>query len=42
MTNHVHLLLTPKNGAAVPRLVMSRGRRYLQYINRTYRRTGVL
>ena len=42
MTNHVHLLLTPKRAASVPRLIMSIGRRYVQYINRTYRRTGTL
>ncbi len=42
MTNHVHLLLTPKRAEAVPRLVISLGRRYVQYINHTYRRTGTL
>jgi putative transposase len=42
MTNHVHLLLTPKRAATVPRLIMSLGRRYVQYINRTYGRTGTL
>jgi len=42
MTNHVHLLLTPKKAAAVPKLIISLGRRYVQYINRTYRRTGTL
>ncbi len=42
MTNHVHLLLTPKNAATVPKLVISLGRRYVQYINRQYRRTGTL
>jgi len=42
MTNHVHLLLTPKKAEAVPRLVISLGRRYVQYINHTYRRTGTL
>ena len=42
MTNHVHLLLTPKRAAAVPGLVISLGRRYVQYINRSYRRTGTL
>jgi REP element-mobilizing transposase RayT len=42
MTNHVHLLLTPKRAERVPRLVISLGRRYVQYINRTYRRTGTL
>ena len=30
MTNHVHLLLTPKRAAAVPGLVISLGRRYVQ------------
>ena len=42
MTNHVHLLLTPKKAANVPKLIMSLGRRYVQYINRTYKRTGTL
>ena len=42
MTNHVHLLLTPKCADAVPRLTISIGRRYVQYINRRYRRTGTL
>ena len=42
MTNHVHLLLTPRRAAAVPKLVISLGRRYVQYINTTYRRTGTL
>jgi len=42
MTNHVHLLLTPKRAEAVPKLVISLGRRYVQYINRSYRRTGTL
>ena len=42
MTNHVHLLLTPKKAEAVPRLIMSVGRRYVQFINRAYGRTGAL
>ena len=42
MTNHVHLLITPKKAALVPRLIMSLGRRYVQYINRTQGRTGTL
>jgi putative transposase len=42
MTNHVHLLLTPRKAEAVPRLVMSLGRRYVQYSNRTHGRTGTL
>lgn len=42
MTNHVHLLITPSRAGAVPELLISLGRRYVQYINRTYRRTGTL
>lgn len=42
MTNHVHLLLTPQDAGAVPRLIIALGRRYVQYINVTYRRTGTL
>lgn len=42
MTNHVHLLLTPSDAHAIPELVISLGRRYVQYINRSYRRTGTL
>ncbi len=42
MTNHVHLLITPEKAVAVPVLLISLGRRYVQYINRRYRRTGTL
>lgn len=42
MTNHVHLLVTPERAAELPKLVISLGRRYVQYINRSYRRTGTL
>jgi len=42
MTNHVHLLLTPPKPEAVSQVVISLGRRYVQYINKTYRRTGTL
>jgi putative transposase len=42
MTNHVHLLLTPRRAESVPRLIIALGRRYVQYINQTYRRTGTL
>jgi putative transposase len=42
MTNHVHLLLTPERGSSVPRLIVSVGRRYVQYINHTYKRSGTL
>ena len=30
------------SAATVPKLIMSLGRRYVQYINRTYKRTGTL
>ena len=42
MTNHVHLLITPKKAGAVPRLINALGRRYVQYIYTTYLRTGTL
>ena len=42
MTNHVHLLITPKAAEDIPRLVMTIGQRYVQTINKTYRRTGTL
>ena len=42
MTNHIHLLLTPEQATSVPHLIISVGRRYVQYINHTYGRTGIL
>ena len=42
MTNHVHLLLTPQRADWVAKAMISLGRRYVQYINRTYRRTCTL
>lgn len=42
MTNHIHLLVTPSEAAAVPQLMISLGRRYVQYINRSQHRTGTL
>ena len=42
MTNHVHLLLTPPDAEAIPRMVIALGRRFVQYINRSYHRTGTL
>jgi REP-associated tyrosine transposase len=33
MTNHVHLLVSPHRAATVPKLIISLGRRYVQYIN---------
>jgi len=42
MTNHVHLLLTPLKQESLSLTMQSLGRRYVQYINKEYRRTGTL
>ena len=42
MTNHVHLLMTPHKGDGIAKTMQSLGRRYVVYINQTYRRTGTL
>jgi putative transposase len=42
MTNHVHLLLTPKGADSMPRMMQSLGRRYVRYLNKVYQRTGTL
>ncbi|HWQ37265.1 MAG TPA: transposase [Burkholderiales bacterium] len=42
MTNHVHLLASPSHEESAPRTLQSLGRRYVQYFNYTYRRTGTL
>lgn len=42
MTNHVHLLLTPTCCAGAGLLMKGLGQRYVQYVNRTYQRTGTL
>lgn len=42
MTNHVHLLVTPETETGIARLMQAVGRRYVQYINRSYKRTGSL
>jgi putative transposase len=42
MTNHVHLLLTPQTSTGAGTLMKRLGQRYVQYINRTYRRSGTL
>lgn len=42
MTNHVHLLVTPETEAGTAKLMQAVGRRYVQYINRSYKRTGSL
>lgn len=42
MTNHVHLLLTPMSEHGVSHLMQDVGRKYVRYINHTYRRSGTL
>jgi len=42
MTNHVHLLLTPEREDSAGLLMKHLGQRYVQYINRSYRRSGTL
>lgn len=42
MTNHTHLLLTPMTEHGVSHLMQDVGRKYVRYINRTYRRSGTL
>lgn len=42
MTNHVHLLVTPTTSDGLAKLMQSVGRRYVQYVNRFYKRSGTL
>jgi putative transposase len=42
MTNHVHLLVTPDSAQGISLLMKHLGQRYVQYINRSYRRNGTL
>ncbi len=42
MTNHVHLLLSADRADAGGALMKSLGQRYVQYVNRVYRRSGTL
>jgi putative transposase len=42
MTNHVHLLLTPAKADGASLLMKHLGQRYVQYINRSYQRSGTL
>ena len=42
MTNHVHLLVSADRGGAPGALMKALGQRYVQYFNRTYRRSGTL
>ena len=42
MTNHIHLLASPATEQSVPKVMQSVGRRYVQYFNYRYGRTGTL
>jgi putative transposase len=42
MTNHVHLLLTPLRPDGASLLMKHLGQRYVQYVNRVYKRSGTL
>jgi len=42
MTNHVHLLVTPCTEYSPSRWMQAIGRRYVRYINKSYRRSGTL
>ena len=42
MTNHVHLLMSPETADGISRVMQSLGRRYVQYVNFEYKRSGTL
>ena len=42
MSNHTHLLVTPSEIDSVPNLMKHLGQRYVQYFNRTHKRSGTL
>jgi len=42
MTNHVHLLLTPKTAESISRCMQYLGRYYVRYFNHRYYRSGTL
>ncbi len=42
MTNHFHLLATPRTATAIAKTMQSIGRRYVYHFNRRYVRTGTL
>jgi len=42
MTNHVHLLVTPRRPMAIGKVMQSVGRRYVRHVNGSYGRTGTL
>ena len=42
MTNHIHLLATPKEEDSISKVFQSVGRKYVRYFNYTYQRSGTL
>lgn len=42
MTNHIHLLVTPKSEDSISKTMQYQGRYYVRYFNYRYRRTGTL
>ena len=42
MSNHVHILASPDVETSISKTLQSVGRRYVQYFNYTYKRTGTL
>jgi len=42
MSNHVHLLISADHAEASGTMMKALGQRYVQYVNRTYRRSGTL
>lgn len=42
MTNHIHILATPTEKEGISRLIQAIGRKYVGYINRSYKRSGTL
>lgn len=42
MTNHVHLLCTPRREGSLSPMMQSLGRRYVRYFNHEYQRSGTL
>lgn len=42
MSNHLHVLASPRHEASLPKTFQSVGRRYVQHFNHAYKRTGTL
>jgi len=42
MKNHVHLIVVPSTENSLGNMMQSLGRKYVQYVNWTYKRTGTL